>query len=96
MRHDPANMHVNITESLVNAGTGISAGFTDFTPTVLQDLGLVQHQKRLPLFALRLSSILVRPARGRVNCQIQLGCNLGVEGVKQAPFQLSGARNRER
>ena len=39
MRHDPANMHVNITESLVDAGTGISADCTDFTLTVLQVLG---------------------------------------------------------
>lgn len=39
MRHGPANMHANITESFGDAGTGISADFTDFTQTVLQDLG---------------------------------------------------------
>ena len=39
MRHDPANMHVNITESLVDAGTGIPLIFTDFTLIVLLDFG---------------------------------------------------------
>lgn len=72
MRHDPANMHANITESLGDAGTGISADFTDFTQTVLQDLGAGLVYVVLPCpppdkhyhSALGLSSVLVRPTRG--------------------------------